>query len=334
MERRTVLRAAAATVAVPWLVRARAQTRARRIGVLYPRADPGNPPPGAAEAWKKVGWIESETLLIERRYAAWHMDRMPDLVEELLKRQRVELLVAYGPWAAAAAARATRTVPIVFLWALLPIECGLIDSYARPGRNCTGIAFSAGFEVYAKRLEIIRAIAPSARRLALLSGDTRQFTVSGEPIDAMWSEVAAAAKAQGFEHTIHMVNRIEDIGPALAEAAGARAQAANIAGDWFVSSASQVVDFALRQRWLTSTIHPELFDAGLLLYHGPSEADGIYGTGRMQQMVDRILRGANPADIPVEIPSRFEFALNLKTARALGLTLPPSVQLRADRVVE
>jgi putative ABC transport system substrate-binding protein len=216
----------------------------------------------------------------------------------------------------------------------LPIECGLIDSYARPGRNCTGIAFSAGFELYAKRLEIIRAIAPSARRLALLFGDTRQLTVSGEPLDAMWSEVAAAAIAQGFEHTIHMVHRIEDIGPALAEAAGARAQAASIAGDWFVGAASQVVDFALRQRWVTTTLHAELFDAGLLLYHGPSQADGIYATGRMQQMVDRILRGANPANIPVEIPSRFEFALNLKTARALGLTLPPSVLLRADRVVE
>jgi len=332
MERRTVLGATAA-VAAPWLVRARAQTRARRIGWLLPWADPGAPPPGYAEAWKRLGWIEGETLLSRARFAAWRMERMPEMVDDLLRRQSVELLIAWNEDAAAAAARATSTIPIVFLFSFLPVECGLVDSYARPGRNCTGIAQNAGPEMVPKRLEYLRAIAPSARRFAVVSGDSRLSTVSGAPLD-LRSMYSVAAKSQGFELTFHTARRIEDVESALAEAAVAQAQATMIGSHTLVGAASSVVDFALRQRWITATLSPWLFDAGLLLYHGPSDADSQYVFERGLQMADRILRGANPADIPVELPAHVELAINLRAARALGLTLPQSLLLRADRVVQ
>ncbi|HSW26472.1 MAG TPA: ABC transporter substrate binding protein, partial [Burkholderiaceae bacterium] len=253
--------------------------------------------------------------------------------DELLRREQVEVLMAFGGEAAAAAARLTTTVPIVFQYAYLPIECGLIDSYAKPGRNCTGIALLAGSEVIVKRLEFLRAIALSARRVAYVTTDGSQLTLSGVPLN-VWPGIAAAAKAQGFEHTVHFANRIVDVEAALGEAAAARAQAAMISGHSMVGAATRVAEFALRQRWVTATLHFELLEAGLLLYHGFSRADFNYIAERALQLVDRILRGANPAEIPVEIPTHMVLALNLKTARALGITLPQSLLLRADRVVE
>jgi putative ABC transport system substrate-binding protein len=333
MERRTVLRAAAA-VAAPWLVRARAQTRMRRVGQLWPWVDPGAPPPAAVAYWKKLGWTIDETLHVERRYAAWRMERMPELADELLRRQNVEVLMAHGSQAAVAAAKLTSTVPIVFTYAFLPIESGLIDSYARPGRNCTGLANQADLAFSQKRLEFARALAPSARRAAVVAEESTQATLSGAPLNP-WPEFLAAARAQGFdETTVHIARRIEDVESALTDAAAARVQVALITGYTFVGAAPRVADYALRQRWISGTLTPWLFDAGLLMYHGPSQAEFAYVDDRRGQMVDRILRGANPADIPVEIPARAEFAFNLKAARALGVTVPQSLLLRADRVVE
>jgi putative ABC transport system substrate-binding protein len=263
------------------------------------------------------------------------MERMPELVDDLLRQENVELLLVFGEHAAAAAARATRTVPIVFFNSYLPVECGLVDSYAKPGRNCTGTAWNTGPEVVAKRLEYLRAIAPSATRLVSLGADSRNFTLSGEPLlEHALSAVVAPARALGFDPVRLVVRRIEDVGPVLAEAIAARAQVVSIGGEHFNGAVPRIVDTALSQRWITATNHRSLFDAGLLLYHGPSDADFKYTFERGLQMADRILRGARPADIPVELPSRQEFALNLRTARALGLTLPQSLVLRADRVVE
>lgn len=332
--RDTLVAVAAAAMGTVWPKPARAQAqKPRRIGVLYPGVDPHAPPPGATAAWKSVGWIEGETLLIERRYAGWRMERMPELVDELLRRHGAELLITLADEASAAAMRATRTVPIVFNFAYLPIACGLIDLYARPGRNATGLALLSGLEASTKRYEFLRAAAPSARRLAIFTGDLSLLTVSGAPLD-LWSEVAVAAHAQGFEYTRHMARRIEDVEQALAEAAAARAQVTSISGFSYNGAAARVAGFALRQRWVSTTLNNDLLEAGLLMSYGPSAAE----VGRMGlrgvQIADRILPGANPAEIPVELPTRYELALNLKTARALGLTLPQSLLLRAERVIE
>lgn len=332
MERRMVLRVAAA-LAAPGLVRVRAQTRMRRVGVLNLYRVPGTPAPGAAVAWKKLGWIEGETLRVERRYAENRLELLPELADDLLRRQQIEVLITEGAEAAVTAARLTTTVPIVFTWAFLPVEGGLIDSYARPGRNCTGVAFFAGSEVIVKRLELLRAIAPSARRVAYVATEGRELTLSGAPLD-VWRGVNDAIKVLDFEHTVHFVNQVKDVEPALQEAAGARAQIAMITGPALVRSAARVAEFALHQRWLTATLSVQLVEAGLLLHHGLSNAKVPYHEERVLQMADRILRGANPAEIPVEIPTHMDVTLNLKTARALGLALPQSFLLRVDRVIE
>jgi putative ABC transport system substrate-binding protein len=215
--RRRICLATAAAVAMPWSVRAPAQSKSRRVGILFPGVDPGSPPPGATEAWKKVGWVEGETLLVERKYAGWRAERMPELTDALLRRHGAQLLIANGSEAAAAAARATQTVPILFNYAYLPIECGLIDSYARPGRNLTGAALFTGPEATIKRAEFLRAIAPSARRGAVLTSDPAMLTVSGAPLD-LRAQLASVAKVLGFESTIHYAPRIEDVEAALADA--------------------------------------------------------------------------------------------------------------------
>jgi len=333
MERRTVLGAAAAAIAAPWLVRARAQTRLRRVGVIFPfDRSIGVPPQVLSDFWGGFGWRLGETLHVERRFAEYRGERMPEIVDELLRRQNVEVLMTWGPEATGAAARATRAVPIVFGLAYLPIECGLIESFARPGRNVTGIASHVGAEFVPKAFEFIRAIEPSARRIALIGSDTSRYTLSGAPLP--WSALPDGAKMLGFEPTRHIASSVEDVGSVLAEAAAAGAQVARVSGWQYVGARKLVVDFAMRQRWICATDIDMLFDAGLLLLHGPSQADIGYARTHWGQIVDRSLRGANPAEIPVEIPTRSEMAINLKTARALGLTLPQSLLLRADRVIE
>ena len=332
MQRRKMLKAAA-TVATPWLIPALSQSRVRRIGVLYPWIDPGTAPPGAAAFWKQHGWIVGDTLNIERRYAAWRVERMPEFADDLLRRFDVELLMAFGPEAAAAAARATRTVPIVFIGAYLPVECGLIDSYARPGRNCTGLADQGEFHMVSKRLEFLRAVAPSVRRAAVLAPNPEQFTLSGAALDIQ-RPYAEAAKSVGLELSFHFARKLEDVETVLADVRDTEAQIAIISGYCYIGTQTSVIDSALRRRWITATLNPDLLRAGLLIYHGPTDAEFAYMSTRWAETADRILRGANPADIPVEQAARHEFVINRKTARAIGLTLPQSLLLRADRMIE
>ena len=177
----------------------------------------------------------------------------------------------------------------------------------------------------------MRAAAPSARRLASLGPDTGLFTVSGTPLDLgpKW----LSREVAGFEYTVHTARRIEDVERVLGEAATARAEAVSINGFCYEGAATRVVEFALQQRWVSSTFNYDLLEAGLLMYYGMSYAElGRLGE-RVVHIADRILRGANPAEIPVEFPSRYELALNMRTARVLGLSLPPSLLLQAERTI-
>lgn len=339
MNRRDAISACAAALSTwPGLARAQspAGSKPRRVGVLQPGPDrePGVPAAQrvSAPVWRSLGWLDGETLRVERRYADWRIERMPELVNDLLKHDP-EVLIAFGPDAAVAAARATRTIPIVFSYAMLPIEAGLVDSYARPGRNATGTALTGGVEVGTKLMEFLRAAAPSVRRLAFLSGDVNGFTVSGAPMDVA-SDYTTAAKALGFDYQVHRARRIEDVERALAEAAAGNAQAIATSGVTSIAARERIAEFALRQRWPSMTLNAELLAAGLLIYYGPTPAEFGRMSLRSIEMADRILRGAKPADIPVELPTRYELALNLKTAHALGLTIPQSLLLRAERVIE
>jgi len=208
-----------------------------------------------------------------------------------------------------------------------------VDSYARPGRNATGIAQYDSLDFVGKWIELLRLAAPSARRMAFLWQDTRPFTVSGKAID-FWSEAKASARKAGFEVTIHVAQKVEDVDAMLAEAGAARAQVAFITGTPYLGAGARVTEYALRQRWISTTLHPNCFEMfGLLMYYGAYYRDDG-GWHRVREIADRILRGAHVAEIPVELPTRYELILNTKTARALGLTLPPSLLLRADWVVE
>jgi len=340
MRRRTLVHAAAAALTAPGPFRVLAQAPnagpMRRIAILGAGGDtepgpPGHRRPNAERLWASVGHVEGRSILIERRFADGNLERLPDLAGELLKHDP-EVLIAYGE-AAVAAARATQKVPIVAVFVFEPMKAGLIDSYRRPGRNVTGIALSHGFETSHLRLQILRALAPSARRLSLLGVDTRLWTISGQPLD-LESEVAAVAASLGFEATVHhFVRKPDDVGRALDAAAAARAQVVAISGSPFSAARQRVAAFATSQRWVSTTLTPELLDAGLIVYHGAStESAEMYQ--RMAQMTDRILRGARPAEMAMELPTRYELALNLKSASALGLTVPQSVRLQADRVIE
>ncbi|HEU5294482.1 MAG TPA: ABC transporter substrate-binding protein [Burkholderiaceae bacterium] len=330
MRRRTGL-LAVASLAAPWL--ASAQAKMPRVGVL----SPGTQSPGlladARAQWKRLGWSDGETLLTIWRHAAFNADRMSELASDLLQRHSVDLLMAIGPEAAVAAARATRTVPLVFVWGYLPVESGLVESYSRPGRNATGIALSDGLDVSNKRIEFLRAVAPAARRLAIVGPNFGDYAVSGELLDLPKKGVATA-HAHGFDATVHTARRVDEVDAALLEAAAARAQVVLISGAAYSGAAARVVEFALHQGWVSSTLSVDLLDAGLLMYYGPSQREHQRIWARGFEIADRILRGAKPADMPVELPTRYELALNLKTARALDLKLPQAISMRADRVIE
>lgn len=334
MRRRSVLVGTTGLLAVPWPIHIRAQTRARRIGFLSLDADPGPPPQFVVADWKRLGWTLGDTLIIERRYAAYRIERLPELADELVRHRGIELLFTLGPEAAAAAARATQTLPIVFNWAYFPILCGLVDSYARPGRNATGIAQYDALERTGKWVELLRAAAPSARRLAFLSQDAgKSYTVAGTYID-FWPDSIPQAREAGFEPTLYLAERVEDVDALLAKATAAGTQVALITGTPCAGAAERVAEHVLRQRWITSSLRPDCFELSrLLMYYGPVYRDDV-SNKRARAMVDRILRGAHPADIPVELPSTYEFAVNMKTARALGVELPQSLLLRADRIIE
>lgn len=328
------LAASAACVACPLRGSAQSRSNVRRLGVL--RNEPAEPFSQAeVNAFLRGrGWIVGETLLIEPRFADWRVERFPELVDDLLLRFGADVLLSFSNEGTAAAARATRTTPIVFSYGFLPLECGLIDSYARPGRNVTGVASGVGIEWATKRLEFLRAAAPSARRLSFMSSDLTRFTLSGGFPPGQREQVVAAATALGFEPQFHVARYLEDVEGVLGEAVAARAQAIAVSGAVYNHAPGRVVEFALRQRWPSTTFDKELFEAGLLMHYGLTGADYAWLSQRVGDMVDRTLRGVNPAEMPVEIHSRYGLSLNLKTARALGLTLPQSLVLRAERVIE
>jgi putative ABC transport system substrate-binding protein len=300
---------------------------------MYPWADPGGPPIRAAEYWKKAGWIEGETLLVDRRYADFRTERFADFAGELL-RNGAELLYTWGNEATVAAMRATATVPIVFNNVAFPVESGVVDSLARPGRNATGFAHFDGVESSLKFTELLRALAPKAKRLAVLTTEVELRMLSPKGGEDILTKTTAVVAGLGLERTIHRVRRIEEVHGALAAAAAGHAEVVYCAGWEYVGVAGQVVDFARRQRWVSATPMGALFDAGLLICHTVNSAEFGRSFERVREMTDRILRGARPADIPVELPRSIEIAFNLREARALGLTVPQSLLLRADRVVE
>jgi putative ABC transport system substrate-binding protein len=281
---------------------------------------------------RQLGWNENRNLVVERAYAAGQVDRLPELAAELV-RKRVDVIWANGAEAALAAAGATKTIPIVFWGVVFPVEQGLIDSLPRPGRNVTGIAWATGIEVAVKQLEFIREIAPHTRRLSTFSMPTVLRTAAGGDYTQKMREVVeSATRGMGFEVQRNILTQREDFEAAFAAILAFRAEAVLIAAHPLTfRDMPRIVEFLNGNRLISAFGSKAFVQGGGLLSYGPDFFANIAATS---VYVDKIFRGAKPADLPVELPSRYELAVNLKTAALLGLKIPGTVLVRAEHIIE
>jgi putative ABC transport system substrate-binding protein len=279
---------------------------------------------GQADALRELGWVEGQNLQVERRYDNGRSEEEQALIEELV-RARVELIVTNGTPATRAAKRATTTIPIVFESAGDPVLLGLVASLARPGGNVTGYSI-AGPEVTAKSLSVLKELLPGLQRVGVLqdAGDPYKLATRGQ-----FEQVCQSL------HLVPVIVEIEkagQIGGSIEELTRQHVQALmlddNVVGD----KAKEIVDAATKHGLPTIAPHDAMVrQSGALCSYG-STWDELFR--RRAEYIDRILRGAKPADLPVQQPTKFELVINLKTARALGLTIPQSLLLRADEVIQ
>ena len=299
-------------------------TKVRRVGVLM-LGDPDSTPfPRIMRRMAALGVVDGRNAVFMPRSAQWQAERLPELATELVQA-KVDVIIAFTNLPAFAAKGATTTVPIVVWAAHDAVGTGLAKSLARPGGNVTGTE-SLAPELDAKRVELIREIVPGLKTLALLYNPDDQ----GSPIHLR--SARGSAKALGFGVVQLEVRRAADYDAVLASAAGQRLDGLLMFTDMVTFTHwSRVAEFALRERLPTVCEFAPLVQAGCLVSYGPSFAEL---DERLVQQVDRILKGAKPADLPFEQPTRYELVVNLKTAKAIGVTLPKLLLLRADKVIE
>jgi len=267
--------------------------------------------------------VEGRNLVVERRFAAFQYDRLPDLAAELV-RLKPDVILTGGNPSIAAVKQATATVPVVMAWAIDPVGAGLVTSLARPGGNITGSSLSTGPEFMAKQLEILNEVVPKVSRVAIL----RQTGRAGAETGALES----AARKRGLTILFADVRTPSDIEGAFAAMTRSRAGALLVLGGGMTyMSRQQIADLAVQHRLPGIHLFRAYAEAGLLLTYGPDPAAQYRGVATY---IDKILKGARPADLPIQEPTQFELVINLKTAKALGLTIPPSLLQRADQVIE
>jgi ABC-type uncharacterized transport system substrate-binding protein len=271
-----------------------------------------------------LGWVEGENVRIEYRYAEGRIERLPDLAADLV-RLKVDVIVTALNTDALAAQKATSTIPIVMASAADPIGTGLVESLARPGGNITGLT-SIVPELAGKRLELLKEVVPNLSRVAVL------WNPQGRTSTLSWKELQLPARRLGIELRSLEVRSVNAFDKAVADAARTRAGALAIMPDpVFVTNLKRIADLAAKSRLPSIYNLSEFVDAGGLVSYGPDQSDSFR---RAATYVDKILKGAKPADLPVEQATKFELVINLKTAKALGLSIPPLLLLRADRVIE
>jgi len=313
-------------LAAPLAAEAQQAGKVYRIGYLSAGSDTSNPRVREAfrQGLRELGWVEGQNIIIEYRWAEGRFDRLPDLAAELV-RLKVDIIVAPATPAAAAAKKATGAIPIVMIGVGDPVGTGFVASLARPGGNITGSSYSVGLEIIAKQLELLKEAVPKVRRVAILSNPTN-------PAHPLWmSEIKDAGRSLGVQLQFPEAQGPTEFDGAFAAMAKERAGALLVMADgMFMLHRTRLADLAAKSR-LPSLGYRELVEAGGLMSYGPSLPD-LWR--RAATFVDKILKGAKPADLPVEQPAKFELVINLKTAKALGLTIPPSLLARADQVIE
>jgi putative ABC transport system substrate-binding protein len=307
----------------PFTAAAQPSGKPYRVGVLSGSSPEPNPALGALrEGLQALGWIEGRNIVIEARFADGHMDRLAGLAAELV-RLDIHVIVAGPSTVAQAARRATATIPIVMVGVGNPIKLGFVKSLSHPGGNMTGLA-SLLPELEAKSFQLLAELVPGLNRVAvLLNPDNPLHDVK---------DAEAAAKLAGLQLVIVQARTPEEFPDAFVAIGKARAGAVDIWGDpVFARYRAALIDLAMKSRLPTMfKTRPDVAAGGLVAY-GPDFVD-LYR--RAATYVDKILKGAKPAELPVEQPTKLDLVINVKTAKALGLTIAPSLLLRANQVVE
>ena len=315
---------ALASLMAPLAVEAQQASKVRRIGLLTPGAPP---PSGASSPFEQVlrdlGWVEGQNLAIEPRYAAGKLDQLPDLAAELV-RLPVELIVVVSFPAALAAKHATTTIPIVIARGGDPVGTKLVASLARPGGNITGVSIPEN-ELAGKRLQLLTEAVPGVCRVAIM-WNTVDLAMS-----LRFSATQAAAHALGLKLQPLGVQAPRDFNAAFIAMGRERPDALFVVSDVLTTlNQHHIVAFAAQSRLPAMYEFRSDVAAGGLLSYGPSVAEM---SQRAATLVDKLLKGAKPADLPIEQPMHFELVLNLKTAQALGIMFPPTLLIQAHEVI-
>jgi putative tryptophan/tyrosine transport system substrate-binding protein len=313
--------------AAAWPVAARAQQPGKlpTIGLLSPSTSSVASQRVArfVQRLRELGWIEGRTVTIEYRWAEGHNERAAEIATEFV-RLKVDVIVAQGTPSVIAAKQVTSVIPIVFAAVGDPVGSGLVASLSRPGGNVTGLSVQQT-DTASKRIELFREMVPGLRRLAIMGN------VGNPAVELELSEAQSTARALGLEAAAFELRRAEDIAAAF-DALKGHADALYVCGDPLVlTNRIRINTLAQGARLPTMYLLGEFVEAGGLMSYGPSVPD-LYR--RAADFVDKILRGAKPADIPVEQPTKFDLVINLTTAKALGLEVPPTLLARADEVIE
>jgi putative ABC transport system substrate-binding protein len=314
--------------ALPWAgaVRAQAPPTLRRIGMLS-----GFSPSGYAASYqafrlglRDLGWVEGKNISIEYRHAEGRHDRLPDLAADLVGL-KVDVIVTAATSDTLAAQRATKAIPIVMVAGGNPVANGLVESLARPGGNVTGLSQMLQ-EVSGKRLELLKEVVPKLSRVAVL------WNPNSTSATLNWKENQQPARQLGIQLFSLEVRSPGELDKAFEAATNMRAGALAILPDPVISTnLERIVDFAAKSRLPSIYQSSEFADAGGLVTYGPDRPDLFR---RAATYVDKILKGTKPGDLPVDQPTKLELVVNLKTAKAIGVTIPQSVLFRADKVIE
>jgi putative tryptophan/tyrosine transport system substrate-binding protein len=300
--------------------------RVYRLGILRATTPPPTgqgTEPTLRNALRELGYVEGQNLTVEGRYADGKLERLPVLARELVQL-RVDIIIAIGSAAIRAAKEATTTIPIVMYGGFDPVAAGFVASLARPGGNVTGVVIGPGSSLTGKRLEQLREAVPRAARVAFLVPDDPSFRPQVE-------EAQQAAPSLGIKLLVVEV-RAGDYVHAFSTISAERAAALLVgATPYFMRDRERIIDLAAKHRLPAMYEWPEQVEEGGLMSYGATQSALVQ---RAAAYIDRIFKGAKPGDLPVEQPTKFELVINRKTARTLGLTLPPSLLSRADRVIE
>jgi putative tryptophan/tyrosine transport system substrate-binding protein len=328
MNRRAFVTGLGAMLVARRVAEAQTAGNVTRIGILgnVPRTDHQGAELWGAfiEALRELGYVEGQNLMIEQRSSEGRYERLPALARELA-RLKVDVIVVPAGQNARAAQQVTRTIPIVGASLADPVRSGLVASFARPGGNVTGLSFASP-ELAGKQIDLLKGMLPGASRVAVLANPTNTS-------HSAWLREANAA-TRSLRLNLHTVEArtADELDGAFAALTSQRASALLVLPDsMFLLQRTQIAALAAERRVPAMYGLKEHVDAGGLVFYGPSLRDSFR---RAATYVDKIIKGAHAADLPIEQPSKFELVINMKAAKALGLTIPPSLLLRADQVIE